>query len=143
MQLYLGEIIYITILGIILFISLRKLLFNPIGKILQDREDLIEDAKDFVSKANSELEEKQKRWEEVMNDAATRAFDEHEKGRSEGFENRKEIIADSQDSAYKMINDARDEIQAKFLEVENDLKKEADKFAAEIAELLIGRKVKV
>jgi F-type H+-transporting ATPase subunit b len=141
MHLYPGEILYIFILGISLYFVLKRQLFAPIGKIIQDREDTIEGAKGFIAEARDEIEEIHKKREEEISEATNNAYEIEEKARSEGYEKRKDIIDTAQTEAYEKLRQVRDEIKIRSQEVQSSLRKEANKFAVEIAEIMLGREI--
>ena len=139
MQLHPAEILYIFFLGLLLYIVLRKQLFEPVGRIIQERETLIDDAKSFISKAETELLEKKMMIENSLGKAAADAYEIQESFRQEGYRERKEMLRLAQDDAHKMLDEARKDIRKTTGEAEISLRKEAESLAEKIVSVLIGR----
>jgi F-type H+-transporting ATPase subunit b len=139
MQLHPAEILYIFFLGLLLYIVLRKQLFEPVGRIIQERETFIDDAKSFISKAEAGLLEKKMMVENSLGKAAADAYEIQEFLRQEGYRERKEILHTAQDDAYKMLDEARKDIRKSAGEAEASLRKEAESLAEKIVTVLIGR----
>lgn len=138
MQLHPAEIFYIFILGLLLYLILRKQLFEPVGKIIQERETLVEDAKAFISKAEVEIQERKTKVESSLDKAASDAYEIQESLRQEGYKERKDIIRAAQDNSYKMLEEARKDIRNSTGEAEASLRKEADSLAEKIVSVLVG-----
>jgi F0F1-type ATP synthase membrane subunit b/b' len=134
-----GEILYIFFLGLILFFVLRKKLFEPVGNIIQDRESFIEDAKTFIAKTETDLQEKKILVENRLNEAAVKAYEMQEKFRQEGYKERKDSLRVAQDDSARMLDDARQNIRQTVDEAEIALNKETEKLAGEIVTALMGR----
>lgn len=134
-----GEILYIFFLGLVLFFVLRKQLFEPIGKIIQDREDFISDARDFCAKTEADLLEKKTMIENKLSEAASSAYEIRESYRQDGYKERKEALRIAQDDSGKMLEEARSDIRSTVEEAEEKLNKEADIIAGEITKALIER----
>jgi F-type H+-transporting ATPase subunit b len=138
-QLHPAEILYIFFLGLLLYIVLRKQLFEPIGRIIQERETFIDEAKSFFSNAEAELLEKKMTIENSLGKAAADAYEIQESLRQEGYRERKEMLRAAQDDAYKMLDEARKDIRKSAGEAEASLRKEAESLAEKIVTVLIGR----
>jgi F-type H+-transporting ATPase subunit b len=138
-QLHPAEILYIFFLGLLLYIVLRKQLFEPIGRIIQERETFIDEAKSFISNAETELLEKKMMIENSLGKAAADAYEIQESLRQEGYRERKEMLRAAQDDAYKMLDEARKDIRKSADEAEASLRKEAESLAEKIVTVLIGR----
>jgi len=141
MHLYPAEILYIFALGILLYLVLKKQLFDPIGKILKDREETVENANSFIADATEEIESLKNKRDKGISKATTEAYEIGEKARSEGGEKRKEIITSAREDAYDKLKQTRSEIRKRSDEVKKTLQKEADKFARDIASRLLGREI--
>jgi len=138
-QLHPAEILYIFFLGLLLYIVLRKQLFEPVGRIIQERETFIDDAKAFISKTEADLLEKKIMIENSLGKAAADAYEIQESLRQEGYRERKEILHTAQDDACKMLDEARKDIRKSAGEAEASLRKETESFAEKIVSVLIGR----
>jgi len=137
-----SEILYIFVLGVILYVVLKRQLFDPIGKILQDREDTVEGSKVFVAEAEKKIEKYKSNLDETFSETSSNAYEIQDKARHEGYDKRKEFVSKAQDEAYKMLTGAREEISRKSKDVFKQLEKDADIYAHEIASAFIGRRVK-
>lgn len=138
MQLHPAEILYIFILGLLLYVVLRKQLFEPVGKIIQERETLVEDAKAFISNAEAEIQERKTKVASSLDKAAADAYEIQESFRQEGYKERKEMLRAAQDDSYKMLEEARKDIRNSTGEAEASLRKEADNLAEKIVSVLVG-----
>ena len=141
MEIHFSEIIYIFALGIILYIILKKQLFDPIGKILEEREGIINDSQSVIADAQVKIEKNREKLDKALSDTSTQVWEIHEKARDEGFDTRKELIKSAQTEAHEMLSSARDEISKASQDVIIKLEKDADAFAREIAGTILGKKI--
>ncbi len=141
MQINPGEVLYVFVLGLILYIILKRQLFDPIGEIIQNREDVVEGARDFIETAEQRIENLKHELDSALSDNATEAYQIQEKARQDANEKRKELLTFAQEEAGKMLGEARKEIHERTEVLESSLKRRAREFAFEIADMLLGRKM--
>ncbi|MFV0465854.1 MAG: F0F1 ATP synthase subunit B [Lachnospiraceae bacterium] len=125
----------------VLFLILSYLLFDPVRKVLKDREDKIqgdlksaEEDKNLAGELKSEYEGKlheiQKEAEEILSDA-----------RQKAIRNESKIIDEAKEEASRILKRAEDEAKMEKSRAMDEMKLEMIQIASMIAEKVVGTSI--
>jgi F-type H+-transporting ATPase subunit b len=126
---------------IVLLIALNFILFKPIRKIMQEREQGISssfgDAKAAQERTRNLLEQYNASLAEAKQKAATTYNTIYQ----QGLDAQRDMISAERTKAGEMLDKAQAEIVATANAARTDLKKEAERLSQEITSKLLGRAV--
>lgn len=135
------SLIFIFILFIILTFILNRLLFKPIGNVLDQRQRLTEGAK---NEARSSLRLSQARaleYEDALRQARAESFQFLQKKRAVAMEERARLLTEAREQAAHEIENAKSEIARQADQARLTLEREAATIAASISQAVLGRPV--
>lgn len=126
----------------LLFLIIKKFLYQPVKNVLKSRQDKIDEknnkADEYLSEAeNTKLEleaklnEAENKADEILNDATVNA--ERRKGK---------IISEARDEADAIIRQAKTNAELEMKKAENDIKTQIVDVSFELSKKLIEREIK-
>lgn len=130
---------FATIITFIVFVFvMNKILYTPILKIMEDREDFIrsnyKEAEDNNAKSEELAEEKAEKLDEARDDARGKYIET-----VDGYKTRKsEILQEAQNKATDELEQSRNELNKVSDEVKQGLKSSMSELANDIVEKVIG-----
>lgn len=126
---------------LIIFLILKKLLWKPVKKVMEQRQDMVDkqfaDAADAEAKANEDKAEWAAKLAEADDEAAARIAAADETARRHGDR----IVADAKDKAAGIIRQAEAEAELERQKATASIKEEIASVSAELAEKLLEREV--
>ena len=126
---------------VILFLILKKFLFEPVKKIKAKRENEIESQYLKAEKVNQEADELKAGWEEKIA-AADQKADEIINEAVERANSRNEVMLyESREKADQIIRKAKADIERDRREARETIKKEIVDVSQAISEQIIGREI--
>ncbi len=126
--------------GIVIYV-LKLLLFGPVGKILQEREDKIESSLNKAAAAQKEAEELLEKYQAQLGAAKKEAQEIIERANKVGMQTREEIINEAQKEAEKTLEKAKREIQGEKAKALEQIRKEAAVLAVMAAGKVINQQL--
>jgi F-type H+-transporting ATPase subunit b len=120
---------------------LKRILFGPIGKILQDREEKIESSLANAAVAQKEAQELLEKYQQQMSEAKKEAQAIIERANKVGAQTSEEIINTAKDEAAKTIEKAKREIQGEKAKALEHIRKEAAVLAVMAAGKVINKQL--
>ncbi|MFQ3573887.1 MAG: ATP synthase F0 subunit B [Thermodesulfovibrionales bacterium] len=122
---------------LILLVVLNAILFQPIKKVLKEREgsinDMLADAKSMMAKKDELL----KKINLDLTDAKIKAKETYEKYRQEGIAYQKDVMSRAEADAVEMIEKARKDIKEQTEKARAALRSDIEKLASEIMNKLV------
>jgi F-type H+-transporting ATPase subunit b len=122
---------------LVLLFILNKILFQPILKVFQEREDAIDGSLDAAKQMEMKKEEAMAKMKAELAEAAQSAREAYEEKKAEGQAKQKELLDAANAEAAKIIGDARAKLKAESDKARGALKADVEKFSEEIANKLI------
>lgn len=122
---------------LVLIYILNIILFRPLLKIFQERQDAIKGALDAAKEMNGRKDEGIERMNKELSDARGKAKEAFEGLRNEGLEVQKKLLSDAESIAAGMLQKAREELQAEGEKARQSLKADIEKFSDEIVRKLV------
>ena len=118
---------------VVLFVVLRILLYKPVKKFMQAREDRLKAEKQEVIDSRAETEELKKQYEEKLADAQNEAKniirESGEKAQAQGAQ----IIKEAEDKAAHILSDAEIEAQKVKDKAAESMKQDVVSAAADLS----------
>jgi F-type H+-transporting ATPase subunit b len=127
-------------LGVVIFV-LKVLLFGPISKILQEREDTIENSLSKAATAQQEAQELLENYQKQMENAKKEAQAIIEKATKIGEQKHLEITSQAREEAQQSLDKAKREIQGEKAKALEEIRKEAAVLAVMAAGKLINQQL--
>lgn len=125
----------------VLIVALKPLLFDPLLSIFEERERRTDGARDEAREMQRKAGELLERYEAELSRVGRTAAEEREKMRAETTRLENEIINDARATAAKLLADGRRDIAQQVDRIRQDLGKESERLAHQIAVRALGREV--
>jgi F0F1-type ATP synthase membrane subunit b/b' len=122
---------------ILLFWYFRAMLFNPLGRILKEREELTEGARRAAEKSLKLAEAKQQKFAE----ARAEVYKFQEDTRRKWLEEQAAQVADSKLRSEAAVRKAKDEIAAEAATARGNLTDSSAGLAQDIVAMILDRRV--
>ena len=126
---------------LILFLMLKKFLYQPVKKVLADRQAAIESRYDEADKAKSEALQSKAEWEERMAAADEEAAGIISSAVESANRQSSAILGETKEKADRMMNRARAEADAERRKAEDDIRDRIADVSAAIAGKLLEREI--
>ena len=126
---------------LILFLMLKKFLYQPVKKVLADRQAAIDARYDEADKAKSEALQSKAEWEERMAAADEEAAGIISSAVESANRQSSAILGETKEKADRMISRARAEADAERRKAEDDIKDRIADVSAAIAGKLLEREI--
>jgi F-type H+-transporting ATPase subunit b len=129
------------IILILLFWYFRAMLFNPLGRILKEREELTEGARRAAEKSLKLAEAKQEEFEQKFAVARAEVYKFQEDTRRKWLEEQAGQIAEVKTRSEAAVRKAKDEIAAEAVQARGNLTESSAGLAQEIVAMILDRRV--
>ena len=126
---------------LILFLMLKKFLYQPVKKVLADRQAAIDARYREADAARSEALKAQAEWNEKMADADTQAAGIVSSAVESANRQSSAILGETKEKADRMMNRARAEADAERRKAEDDIRDRIADVSAAIAGKLLEREI--
>ncbi len=125
----------------LLVVILRPLLFDPVLKIFEQREEKTEGAKASAREMQEKAGELLRRYERELERVGRVAADERERLRVETARLEGEILGQARTVALEIVETGRRKIETEVASIRFNLGKESEILARDIASRVLGREV--
>lgn len=122
---------------LVLLFILRKFLYKPILKALDDRRKKIEEGLSYAEQTKKEFEKSEQKKEEILQKALGEARKITQEAKKTAAKIEAEIMAKAEERAKEIIEKARKEAATEREQIEKEVKKEAVEIAARMVEKLM------
>ena len=136
-----GLYIWTIITFLLLFYVLARFAWNPLLKMLEERENLIKSSLDDAEKARQELDKINSESEVIISQARSEAQSILSDGKAAAEKIKDDTIAKAKDEASKIREDAKHQIQVEKDKAITDIKKEVVDLSISVAEKLINKNI--
>lgn len=126
---------------VILFLIIKKILYNPVKKMLQQRQDSVDKQYQDAEKANANALENQKMYEEKLSAASLEADGVIQSAVDTAKAREKEIIADAKEKAENILLKAENDAKLAVLKAEETIKQEIIGVSTVLTEKLLEREI--
>jgi F-type H+-transporting ATPase subunit b len=134
-----GSLVFVLILFIILVFVLNRILFRPIGRVLDERHSLTEGAANEARAARRTYEHRLAEYESTIRLARTESYKRSEQLRATAVEERRHLIDEAKLQAHQQIERAKQEIEGQVVQARSALESESRQIAERISRTILGR----
>ena len=136
-----GSLVFVLILFLIFVFVLNRILFRPIGRVLDERQTLTEGAANEARAARRRYEAKLAEYEATIRQARAESYRRAEQERAAALDQRRRLIEDSKQHANEEIGRAKHEIERQVTAARAALESESRQIAERISRTVLGRTV--
>lgn len=126
---------------VILFLLLRKFLYKPVHKMLDERKKAIDDQYRDADDAKRIAEEDRDEWEQKMQTAEDSANEILQKATANASRRSDAIIAEAKDKADGIMRNAENEAELERLKAADNIKNDIVDISAALTEKLLSREI--
>ncbi len=127
---------------ILLFWYFRAMLFNPLGRILKEREELTEGARRAAEKSLKLAEDKEAEFERKFAEARAEVYKLQEETRRSWIEEQAGQVAEARKRSEAAVRQAKDEITAEATAARANLTDASAGLAQEIVDMVLDRRTR-
>jgi len=127
------------VLVILLHFFLKYTFFRPLERILKSRYDATEGARKRAAETIAKADAKTAAYEEAIRAARSEIYQEQEQLHQKLEQERKAEVAAARASADQAIRQERAQLAENVEAVKNELARETDVLAGQIADMVLGR----
>ena len=136
-----GSLVLILVLFIVFVFVLNRVLFRPVGKVLDERETRTEGAKAAARAAARQYEVKFADYEATLRQARADSYRFLEQQRATALDERNQTIEAAKQRASEELKRAKAEIGSQAAQAKAVLESEAREIARQISRGVLGRTV--
>ncbi len=129
------------VLFLALIIALKPVLFDPLLKVFEAREQRTEGAKDSAREMQRQAGELLQRYEAELQRVNAAAAEERDKIRAETTRLENEILNEARATTNKIVEDGRRDIGEQVQKIRFELGRRSEQLGREIASRALGREV--
>ena len=131
------SVVIILLLVWALYFILKLSFFEPINKILEDRDLAINGAQRESLQKGQEFEEKSKLYQEKLNAVRLEVYNQQEILRTQVLNERSQIILKAREGSEDIIQSTKKELQGQVVSVKEDLESELTPIADGIVKAIL------
>ena len=136
-----GSLVFVLILFIILVFVLNRILFKPIGRVLDERQTLTDGATNEARAARRTYDSRLAEYEATIRQARSESYKRSEQERAAAVEERRHLIDEAKLHAHGQIERAKQEIEEQVVLARAALESESRQIAERISRTVLGRTV--
>ncbi len=126
---------------VLIFLILKKFLFAPVQKMLNQRQEMVDKEYAEATEANEKARQDQADWEQKMESAETEAAGILKEAAATAREHGDRLVADARDKAAGIIRQAQSEAELEHKKAEAAIRQEIVEVSTQLAEKMLGREV--
>jgi F-type H+-transporting ATPase subunit b len=136
-----GSLVFVLVLFLIFVFVMNRILFRPIGRVLDERQTLTEGAANEARAARRRYEAKLAEYEATIRQARAESYRRSEQERAAALDERRRLIEEAKGQAHEEIGRARHEIERQVAAARAALESESRQIAERISRTVLGRTV--
>jgi F-type H+-transporting ATPase subunit b len=136
-----GSLVFVLILFLIFVFVLNRILFRPIGRVLDERQTLTVGAANEARAASRRYEAKLAEYEATIRQARAESYRRSEQERAAALDERRRLIEEAKRLANEEIAKAKQEIERQVAAARAALESESRQIAERISRTILGRTV--
>ena len=123
----------VAVLVLIFYFIMRSIFFQPLLKVMAERDARTLGAQRAAEAAQAAAAEKERQYQEAFKQAHAKVYGEQEGERKKLMDERAAILKDARAKADAEVNTAKERVAAEFAAAKKDVEGLAGQLAAEIA----------
>lgn len=136
-----GSLLFIIVLFLLFVFVMNRLLYRPIGRVLDERQTLTEGAANEARAAARRYQARLAEYEASIRQARAESYRQLEDKRAQALEERRHLIEDAKQKASAEIEQAKSEIGQQTDSARAALEAESRQIADRISRTILGRAV--
>ena len=136
-----GSLLFIIALFLLFVFVMNRLLFRPIGRVLDERQTLTEGATNEARAAARSYQARLAEYEAAIRQARAESYRQLEDKRALALEERRHLIEEAKQKASGEIEQAKSEIKQQADSARATLDAESRQIAGRISRTILGRTV--
>lgn len=133
------SLLYVLFCIVIIIFVAKRTLFATLDKILGERHEMIEGAREAAAGNEENIENALAEVNNKLNDARAKAFSTRQAIRNEALDKQKDIVERARESATGKITSAQADLDVAMSDARVQLETETGEIAQEISNRLLGR----
>ena len=134
-----GSLVFILVLFLLFVFVMNRLLFRPIGRVLDERQTLTEGATNEARAAVRRYQAKLADYESSIRQARAESYKRLEQDRAAALEERRHVIEAAKQETRDKIEGAKSEIERQSEAARAALESESKQIAETISRTVLGR----
>jgi F-type H+-transporting ATPase subunit b len=134
-----GSLVFVLILFLLFVFTLNRLLFRPIGRVLDERESRVKGDTNEARAAARFSEIKLSEYESSIRAARTEGYRRIEHERARALQERQRLLDEAKQAASSQIDAAKSEIDRQSAAARSQLESETRNVAERISRVILGR----
>jgi F-type H+-transporting ATPase subunit b len=134
-----GSLVFVLVLFLLFVFVMNRLLFRPIGRVLDERETLTEGATSEARAAVRRYQAKLADYESTIRQARAENYKKLEQDRTAALEERRQVIEAAKRETGEKIEHAKSEIEQQASAARDALESESRQIAQTISRTVLGR----
>lgn len=128
------------VLVLLLHFFLRRMLFQPLERVLAQRDEETLGARRAAEDSLRRAERRAAEYETAIRDARGEVFREHETARAQMLADQKQHLLEARAQSEQLIRQSREELQAETETARRTLEESTGMLADQIADSVLGRR---
>lgn len=126
---------------LLLFLIIKKFLYKPVKRVLQERQSALEEQYASAEEAKKQAEESRVSWEEKLQGAQAEADTLLQKETERARRRSSQIVSEAREKADTIVREAETQAALEHKKVQADIKKEIVDVSALLAEKMLRREI--
>ena len=126
---------------VILFLIIKKFLYQPVKNVLKSRQDKIDEKNNQANEYLSQAEQSKIELEAKLNDAENKADEILNEATLNATRRKEKIIAEARDEADAIIRQAKTNAELEMKKAESDIKSQIVDVSFELSKKIIEREI--
>jgi len=127
---------------VILFLIIKKFLYQPVKNVLKSRQDRIDEKNNMADRYLSEAENTKAELEARLNDAENKADEILNEATVNAQRRKEKIISEARDEADAIVRQAKTNAELEMKRAESDIKAQIVDVSFELSKKIIEREIK-
>lgn len=127
---------------VILFLIIKKFLYQPVKNVLKSRQDKIDEKNNTADRYLSEAENTKAELEARLNDAESKADEILNEATVNAQRRKEKIISEARDEADSIVRQAKTNAELEMKRAESDIKAQIVDVSFELSKKIIEREIK-
>jgi F-type H+-transporting ATPase subunit b len=136
-----GSLVLVLVLFLIFVFVLNRILFRPIGRVLDQRQTLIEGSANEARAARRRYEARLAEYEATIRQARAESYKRSEQERAAALDERRRLLDEAKQHTHQQIEQAKQEIARQVAQARAALESEVRQIAERISRTVLGRPV--
>ena len=136
-----ASLVFAFLLFILFCFVMNRILFKPIGRVLDQRSRMTDGARAEARAAAASYESQMNEYEAALRHARGEGYRYQEQRRAAALQDRARVVDQAKQSASQQVELAKDQLTGQVGELRSSLEQESHQIATQISKTVLGRAV--